>query len=603
MKMRKSKSRLYILKFKNYPPKVKNCLNPNFKKQSAKNIFNNSKEIKNLLASYDSKNILNSPEHKVIKNENDYFQKNMDNFHSNKNKNNQDSKKEDEEDPISQIIKQYTNKGYKVPNIRTKNIFNRNPLNLKGIGLLTYYEQISLNQKKLIPDNEKNLVYLRKTSKYLNSVKNFKIMEKKGFNSQEIKPIKTMEEKIEEKIGEKKKSKNFLSRKSTIKKRTYCLTPTYFKEAKRFDKLIDENEKLSLEDKKKLKKLNIETQDLKKYFNYVLNDLSENDFSKQRNFSEKYILKKKLPKMEKISENLNNFNDSTNYKMNISNRKEDRLLSDKNNLEKIPKKNVINFKISPKSSRNIINAKIIIKQDSPKNNNKERGSCIELKQSNNNINNNIIHIDRKPFKQKTQYYPNKKFNIINYQNKATGKLRAKHRTLANVYIYDNNKNNNNNYQRTKNRINSNSTPKVNRDSLSSLENNIRNNFYKFRTKEELLDYLFNNISKNTELGDNFISVFKKYFLRHTKINEHELNLYIKKKYEPNDFYNFCNSIERKVANQNTISLLKKNFMKLDRLIERKDLFNKADKIDYYILHLYHNFISAIEGQRKFIDLK
>ena len=594
MKMRKAKSKLFLLKFTNYPLKVKNCLNPALKKKSTQNIFDNSKEIKDLFASYDSKNILNSPEHTLIQKENDIFQKNMDNYQSIKNLNNQNLEKEDKDDPISEIIKQYTNKGYKVPNIHSKNIFDRNPLNLKGIGLVTYYEQISLNQKNPISDEEKNLAFLRKTSKYLNNVKNLRISQKKGYSSLEIKSMKTLEKQNEE----RRRSRNFGTRKSTNKKHIHCLTPTCFQEEN--NKLNDENEKLDSEEKEKLKKLNIEIEDLKKYYNYVLNDLNENDFSKSRNFSDNNSQRKyqKFPKIEKKPLCLFNFHDNSNLKSNIFNIKENNLFG-KNNIEKISKKNVINFKIPQKPINNITNNSNDLKQNSFKIDKKERNSCIDLKQINNNIiNNNIVQINRSLIKQKTDYCPDKKYNLANYQNKITNKMRAKHRTLANVYIYDSN----NNHQ-TKNKVNSNSNVKIRRSSFCTMGNNIRNNFYKFRTKEELLNYLFNNINKSTELGENFISIFKKYFLRHTKIKEHDLNQYIKKQYEPNDFAKFCSSIERKVLNQNTVSIWKKNFMKLDKLVERKNLFNKADKIDYCILHLYHSFVSAIEGQRRFIEMK
>ena len=594
--MKKAKTKIF-LKFKNYPLKVKNCLNPVLKKKSDENVFNNSKEIKDLFASFNSlNNILTSQEHTQIQKENDIFQKNMDTYHTLKTLNSQNSKKDDEEDAISEIIEKYYKKGYKVPDIYSKNIFNRNPLNLKGISLQSYYEQISLNQKNQITDDEKNLVYLRKTSDFINSVKNLRASQKQGYSSLESESNKSSEKKL----SEKKKSRNLHSRKNINKKRINCLTSSNFQKEKNNNKLIDENKKLEKDENNELKKLSIEVQDLKKNYNFVLNDFGEIDFFKSRNFSQKNFSKRKqiIPKAKKTS--LNNLHDKSNLRLNIFNRRESKLSSKENNIEDIPKKNVTNFNLSPKINENTINTSNIVKKNSFILDNKERNSCINLKQINNNsINNNLAQLRRTHIKQKTQF-----FSLSN------NKLCAKHKTFANVYLYDNNN------QQIKNKINSISNINLNRrrnsfftfgNNFHNFHNNFHKNFHnnlnKFRTKEELLNYLFKNVAKSTESDENFISAFKKYFLKHTKISENKLNKFIKKKYEPNDFINFCTTIEKKVLNQNTISVWKRNFTKLDKLIERKNLFRKADKIDYYILHLYQTFISAIEGQRRFIELQ
>ena len=163
--------------------------------------------------------------------------------------------------------------------------------------------------------------------------------QKQGYSSLESESNKSSEKKS----SEKKKSRNFHSRKNINKKRINCLTSSNFQKEKNNNKLKDENKKLEKDENNELKKLSIEVQDLKKNYNFVLNDFGEIDFFKSRNFSQKNFSKRKqiIPKAKKTS--LNNLHDKSNLRLNIFNRRESKLSSKENNIEDIPKKKCYKF--------------------------------------------------------------------------------------------------------------------------------------------------------------------------------------------------------------------------------------------------------------------
>ena len=132
-----------------------------------------------------------------------------------------------------------------------------------------------------------------------------------------------------------------------------------------------------------------------------------------------------------------------------------------------------------------------------------------------------------------------------------------------------------------------------------INNNLKNE--KPSKKEESLNYLFKKITFEKDLDDKFINEYKNYFMKNKNISEHSLNKYINRKYEINDFVNFCTSLDKKIKEGNILSKWKKNYYRIGKIDNIKSLLKEEGKQDYFLRHLLQNYMNPKSTKRNYYD--
>ena len=135
-----------------------------------------------------------------------------------------------------------------------------------------------------------------------------------------------------------------------------------------------------------------------------------------------------------------------------------------------------------------------------------------------------------------------------------------------------------------------------------LEKYIEQKFPKL-SKEKSLNYLYNNINSDNNYDQEYLNEYKKYFSRNKNMSESDLNEFIKRDYEPKDFYNLVSTVDDKIQKVNIEDKWRKNYTKIGRIEERKNILNEEKKQDNYINHLLQNFILAKYGKFKLYEYK
>ena len=559
MKLRSFKT----LNFESIPSEVKKCLSPQTKKISSYYINSNINIIKSNLILFNKKLIQQRHKNQEIIETNSRFKKYMDKYHTYKKYLKEKDKhkiKRKSKSAIDLLIDNYIKRGYKKPNLET-NIFNVNPLNDAGKIIKRYFDEYIKNKKKLVDSKEKNIYYL-------NKLKN-------------------------------------------------CITAQKFKDNKNM--LLELNISNPNTTKIKGKNYNMSNLIIKKYFNSENNyDIEKDEYFKELNEYEQNNIRQLIKEYEEIKK----------YKLFV-----DKVL-----------KNKKYFNTIDNDSFDLIKKKEITSATSLKNNNNKR---IKIKIDYNNINENLEKFvkseDNNEFSSINSNLKENSINSNNENNKTENNFKKKFITKQLSFTL-NNHNSKFNFSRQKNNyISLNKkiftfkdfdirTPKANKklsfskgkDNFGNLLNEIKrkniikkteiikgNNFLekyieqKFPklSKEKSLNYLYNNINSDNNYDQEYLNEYKKYFSRNKNMSESDLNEFIKRDYEPKDFYNLVSTVDDKIQKVNIEDKWRKNYTKIGRIEERKNILNEEKKQDNYINHLLQNFILAKYGKFKLYEYK
>ena len=124
---------------------------------------------------------------------------------------------------------------------------------------------------------------------------------------------------------------------------------------------------------------------------------------------------------------------------------------------------------------------------------------------------------------------------------------------------------------------------------------------KVLSKEESLNYLFNKINEEKNLSEEYMNEFKKYFTKNKNISENDINKHINRKYEFNDFVNLCNGIDKKIRQGNIKNKWKRNYLRIGKYDDIKNLLEEEEKQDYFINHFLQNYMNSMDGKRSFYN--
>lgn len=642
------KKKYKTLDYNKLDNEVKKCLSPIIAKLSKENTISCIENIKNLFHSYDKTNSNIKKNNIEISKENKVFQEHMDKYHTYKNfieNSNKHKNNTKQSSHIDNLVLEYLKKGYRVPNI-SHNLFKKNPLNYSGLDVRNYFNKLIKEEKRQITDKEKNLDFLYRLNYNVKTLKNMKHSEFKDYvqssnkNStivsqddsnfyspeKSVKYTKSFNNSILRNIHIEEKKRVF-SEKKKLSKNNINYMNIYLK-----NKSIDNDEnfnELNDYEKKRIKNLIKEADSLKNYKAFVENALNNKNFFK--------IIDNNDIDLDKINQIKQN--NIENEKVNIFNSKRNKMKSSIS-IKKVKKK--VNFAdldetslSSPSppelsSSKSIYTNKNKSKQDIPLPlvlNDKNSMSPPQT----NYIRNNKIHKKTVTVSKK---YKNKIMAFINKASKFKANKRlsfpinsfidnnflktVKENNPLNINItniYNNINNNTNNENNVENSIGKKSILKkykiknLKRSNTLNIKNAFKFNSNKYMknednsNKEEKLNALYNKINTQINADDNFIAEFKKYFMKNKDISEKSLDKYINRKYEMNDFINFCSTIDQKVKNSNIMNNWKRNYLKIGKLDDRKAILKEEGNKDYVIKHSLHDFLNSIDGKRKYYEYK
>ena len=563
------------LNYDSFSNEAKKCLSPASKKILLYYINSNVNSIKSALEKFNKKYSSEKNKNSEIIETNSRFRKYMDKYYEYKKYFKEKDKhklKKKSKSTIDLVIDNYLKKGYKIPNLE-KNIFHENPLNDKGKMLQKYFNEYIRDNKKLVSSQEKNLFYLNKIG---DCVLNQKFKEKKNLqmilnssnnnnkNNLENNKINTNHSNIFLKKYFKNIKKPCLSENDSLENNEDFLQLNEY-EQKNIKQLIKNNE-----ENKKYKTFIEKILSDKKYFDTIDNDNIELDKKTESKLkylnpiqvkeSNKRLLQLKIDNDNNKKVINDNSEDSSNISENddFSSEKSKEKEKEKEKKIKPMKKSLIKLYYNDKLSNNY-------KFNFPQ-------------KKNNFITINKKHISEKDLKifaeknKKLPFLPSKEeiedsFNI---------KLKRDNKTKKTYILRGNNFLKKFNY----------SLGKASNKSLSKL------------SKEKSLNFLFNKISKGKNLDKKTLSEYKKYFMINKNMSENDLNEFINRDYEPKDFYNLVNSVNMKIQSANIEKKWRKNYLKIGRLQERKNILEEEKKQDNFISHLLQYFILAKSGKIK-----
>jgi hypothetical protein len=144
--------------------------------------------------------------------------------------------------------------------------------------------------------------------------------------------------------------------------------------------------------------------------------------------------------------------------------------------------------------------------------------------------------------------------------------------------------------------------KENQNYLNILKTYTNKNIPKLN-KEKSLNYLFNNLNTKNTLDQHYINEYKKYFSRNKNMSEADLDEFIKRNYEPKDFYNLVSTADDIIKNADIEDKCRKNYTKIGKVEKIKKFLDEEKKQDLYINHLLQNFINAKYGKFKLYEYK
>ena len=316
---------------------------------------------------------------------------------------------------------------------------------------------------------------------------------------------------------------------------------------------------------------------LKRYFNNINNKqcLSENDkdISQDENFlklneyeqnniklliKENKEIKRYKAFIDKALKNKKYFNTIDSDEIDLSKRKEIKEIN--NDLSSIN----INIKNDSNKKENLLRKKYLTKK-------------LSLTLSNHNSNFKQIYENNYYNK-----YPTRKSNYIGLNMK----------TFSQKDINLNTKISNKKY----------SFSKENQNYLNILKTYTNKNIPKLN-KEKSLNYLFNNLNAKNTLDQHYINEYKKYFSRNKNMSEADLDEFIKRNYEPKDFYNLVSTVDDIIKNADIEDKCRKNYTKIGKVEKIKKFLDEEKKQDLYINHLLQNFINAKYGKFKLYEYK
>ena len=654
MKLKKFKT----INYENLKSDAKKCLSPITKKKSKQIITLNAEKIKENFHSYDLSKKKNKNKTIKLIEENKEFKHQMNKYYSYKNfLDKKDKFKPGKLDVLDILKRKYFKKRYKIPNF-SHNIFNRNPLNCKGLDIREYFNELYRKNKKKNTLKEKNLDFLCRLQEYIKNekskdkspindvrkslfispkrksflikekVKNIELSDKK----EKLKNYKTIWNNLNKEINKtnENKEKNETDKnnennenKEDIEKlkNRKILRSSIFKDANFIYQILNEEDEdfkdLNEYEKNHMIKLIQEEEYLKDYKKFINKAVSDNNFFQvidsidlEKGESENNTITNTNLKKQKININSSIPNIKRNTKSKISYRNsEENSFSSENpkilnnqiigsNLKKLEINNE-NQKIKDSSSRNIKLYPSFKKSMTLKN-----FSDIKISHAQSPSQFNIGDINKKNFltisinkfgiKGKRLSYSIKQDTVSNFL-KTINENETK------------NKNNNNNNDLNKDIIHNKS--KNNSKIFNIKQNNIlnyrdKNTIYKYKnlkkeTKEENLNNIFSKLIKEKNLSEEFVNEFKKYYMKKKNISEYSINKFINKKYEFNDFVNFCSSLDKKVKEGNIKNKWKRNYLRIGKFEKIKSLLDEEEKQDHFINHFLQNYINSMNGKRSF----
>ena len=122
-------------------------------------------------------------------------------------------------------------------------------------------------------------------------------------------------------------------------------------------------------------------------------------------------------------------------------------------------------------------------------------------------------------------------------------------------------------------------------------------------KEKSLNYLFNNLNTSDTPNQQYINEYKKYFSKNKNMSESDLNEFIKRNYEPKDFYNLVSTVDDIIKSADIEDKWRKKYTKIGKIEEIKNFLDEEKKQDLYINHLLKNFVLAKYGIFKLYEYK
>ena len=559
MKLRSFKT----LNFDSFPSEVKKCLSPKTKKISSYYINSNINIIKSNLILFNKKLIQQRNKNQEIIETNSRFKKYMDKYTTYKKYLKEKDKhkiKRKSKSAIDLLIDTYIKKGYKKPNLET-NIFHVNPLNDAGKTIKRYFDEYIKNKKKLVDSKEKNFYYL-------NKLKNCIIAQKFKDNKNMLLELNISNPNTTRIKGKNYNMSNLIIKKYFNSENNYDIEKDeYFKELNEYEQnnirqLIKEYEEI-----KKYKLFVDKVLKNKKYFNTIDNDSF--DLIKKKEITSATSLKNNNNKKIKIKIDYNNINE--NLEKFVKSEDNNEFSSINSNL----KENSINSNNENNKTENNFKKKFITKQLSfTLNNHNSKFNFSRQKNNYISLNKKIFTFKdfdiRTPKANKKLSFSKGKDNFGNLLNE----IKRKNIIKKTEIIKGNN----------------------------FLEKYIEQKFPKL-SKEKSLNYLYNNINSDNNYDQEYLNEYKKYFSRNKNVSESDLNEFIKRDYEPKDFYNLVSTVDDKIQKVNIEDKWRKNYTKIGRIEERKNILNEEKKQDNYINHLLQNFILAKYGKFKLYEYK
>ena len=557
------------LNYETFSNEVRKCLSPYTKKISSYYINKTINKIKSNLrlynqtiSEYRNKNL------EIIEN-NSRFKKYMDKYYTYRTYMKEKDKhkiKKKLKGTIDILMNEYIKKGYKKPNLE-KNIFHVNPLNNTGKIIQNYFDEYIRNKKKFVNSKEKNFYYLNKLKDCLKTQK-FK-------DNDNI----LLEPNLSNANNTKTKEKDYNLSNLVIKKyfnnninKQQCLSENdRGKNNKNYELDKDENFlKMNEYEQDNIRQLIKDYKDIKKYKSFIDKALKDKKYFNRIDNDDIDISKKKEIKTLNSPRNKN----KKILKLKLENNNKNSEDSEENN-------ELSRININEKKTKIIIRNGKIKKENIFRKKNLSKKLCLTLYNNNSNFQqfnfsnkkNNYIGLNKKNFSEKDLSLNTK------IENRKNSFLKGKE-----------------NYKSMLHEINR--EKKIKRTEVFK-ENNFLKNYLnqKFSkpSKEKSLNYLFNNLNKVGNPDQQYIDEYKNYFSKHKNMSESDLNEYIKRSYEPKDFYNLVSTIDEKIKNANIEDKWRKNYSKIGRVETRKRLLDEEKKQDVYINHLLQNFILSKYG--------
>ena len=87
------------------------------------------------------------------------------------------------------------------------------------------------------------------------------------------------------------------------------------------------------------------------------------------------------------------------------------------------------------------------------------------------------------------------------------------------------------------------------------------------------------------------------------MSESDLNEFIKRNYEPKDFYNLVSTVDDIIKSADIEDKWRKKYTKIGKIEEIKNFLDEEKKQDLYINHLLKNFVLAKYGIFKLYEYK